>query len=339
MSNGLRVGIAGYGLAGRYFHAPLLKGVGFEVVGALTSSPERIAHLGQDFPAAQAVATIEELLALKLDLLVVASANIVHAAQAIAGLHAGVPVVVDKPMGLNVVQTQEITDVSKATGTPVTTYFNRRWDSESLTIKRVLAEGLLGEIFRLDSRFERFRPDGNPHSWREFMSFEEGGGKLLDLQPHLISIALDWFGPAELKYASVRSIRNMADDDSVLVLKHESGVDSYLSASEVIGANGPRIRLSGSKGSLLIHDLDPQEALLRSGKYPHGGTWAEKTATRAFLHQGDVITEIAAEPGNYAIFYSLVADAIKGEGDWPVSPADALAVARIIDEAKRISIR
>jgi predicted dehydrogenase len=248
-------------------------------------------------------------------------------------------VVVDKPMALNVVQTQEIIDVSKATGVPVTTYFNRRWDSEALTIKRVLAEGLLGEIFRLDSRFERFRPDGNPHSWREFMSFEEGGGKLLDLQPHLISIALDWFGPAELKYASVRSIRNMADDDSVLVLKHESGVDSYLSASEVIGANGPRIRLSGSKGSLLIHDLDPQEALLRSGKYPHGGTWAENTSTKAFLHQGDVITEIAAEPGNYAIFYSLVAHAIKGEGDWPVSPADALAVARIIDEAKRISIR
>jgi predicted dehydrogenase len=339
MSNGLRVGIAGYGLAGRYFHAPLLKGVGFEVVGALTSNVERIAHLRHDFPDAKPVSTIDELLALKLDLLVVASANIVHAEQAIAGLRAGVPVVVDKPMGLNLAQTEDIIKVSKETGVPVTTYFNRRWDSESLTIKRVLSEGLLGEIFRLDSRFERFRPEGNPHSWREFMTFEEGGGKLLDLQPHLISIALDWFGPAELKYASVRSIRNMADDDSVLVLRHESGVDSYLSASEVIGANGPRIRLSGSKGSLLIHDLDPQEALLRSGKYPKGGTWSEQTSTRSFLHQGDQVTEIPSEPGNYAIFYSLVADAINGKGDWPVSTSEALAVARIIEEAKRASIR
>ena len=339
MSNGLRVGIAGYGLAGRYFHAPLLKGVGFEVVGALTSNAERIDHLRHDFPDAEPVSTVEELLALKIDLLVVASANIVHSEQAIAGLRAGVPVVVDKPMGLNLAQTEDIIKVSKETGVPVTTYFNRRWDSESLTIKRVLSEGLLGEIFRLDSRFERFRPEGNPHSWREFMTFEEGGGKLLDLQPHLISLALDWFGPAELKYASVRSIREMADDDSVLVLKHESGVDSYLSASEVIGANGPRIRLSGSKGSLLIHDLDPQEALLRSGKYPHDGSWAENTSTKAFLHQGDVVTEISAEPGNYSIFYLLVADAINGKGNWPVSPSDALAVARIIEEAKRTSIR
>ena len=339
MSNGLRVGIAGYGLAGRYFHAPLLKGVGFEVVGALTSNTERITHLHHDFPDAKSVSTIDELLALKIDLLVVASANLVHAEQAIAGLRAGVPVVVDKPMGLNLAQTEEIIQVSQETGVPVTTYFNRRWDSESLTIKRVLSEGLLGEIFRLDSRFERFRPEGNPHSWREFMTFDEGGGKLLDLQPHLISLALDWFGPAQLKYASVRSIRNMADDDSVLILKHESGVDSYLSASEVIGAHGPRIRLSGSKGSLLIHDLDPQEALLRAGQHPEGGIWSEETATRSFLHQGDVITEIPSEPGNYAIFYSIVADAIKGKGDWPVSTSEALAVARIIEEAKRASIR
>ena len=166
MSNGLRVGIAGYGLAGRYFHAPLLKGVGFEVVGALTSNTERITHLHHDFPDAKSVSTIDELLALKIDLLVVASANLVHAEQAIAGLRAGVPVVVDKPMGLNLAQTEEIIQVSQETGVPVTTYFNRRWDSESLTIKRVLSEGLLGEIFRLDSRFERFRPEGNPHSWR-----------------------------------------------------------------------------------------------------------------------------------------------------------------------------
>jgi len=339
MGNGLRVGISGYGLAGRYFHAPLLKGVGFEVVGALTSNPDRIAHLREDFPDAQAVSTIEELLALKLDLLVVASANIVHAEQAIAGLRAGVPVVVDKPMGLNFAQTQEIVNVSKETGVPVTTYFNRKWDSESLTIKKVLASGVLGDIFRLDSRFERFRPESNPHSWREFMSYDEGGGKLLDLQPHLVSIALDWFGPADLKYASVRSIRKMADDDSLLVLQHASGVDSYLSASEVMGSTGPRIRLSGTKGSLIIHELDPQEAMLRSGQIPTGGKWPTSTSSKAFLHQGDLVTEIPGEDGNYAIFYSLVADAIKGSGSWPVSTDEALSVARIIEEAEKISAR
>jgi predicted dehydrogenase len=71
-------------------------------------------------------------------------------------------------------------------------------DSDALTIKKVLASGVLGEIHRMDSRFERFRPEVNTQSWRENMSAHDGGGQLLDLQPHLISTALDWFGNATI---------------------------------------------------------------------------------------------------------------------------------------------
>ena len=123
-----RVGIAGYGLAGRYFHAPLLRGAGFEVAAILTNNAVRISNAKADFPQAKIVQSIEELLSSKLDLLVVASTNDAHANQAIAGLKAGVPVVVDKPMGRTLKETQEIIDVSKQTGVPVTTYFNRKWD-------------------------------------------------------------------------------------------------------------------------------------------------------------------------------------------------------------------
>lgn len=334
-----RVGITGYGLAGRYFHAPLLKGAGFDVVGAVTSHPERISHLKEDFPNAVAVKTVEELIALKIDLLVVATANIVHAKEAIAGLRAGVPVVVDKPMALNLEQTEEIIRVAEETGVPVTTYFSRRWDSDALTVKRVIKEGLLGDIIRMDSRFERFRPEANPHSWRETTPEAEGGGLVLDLQPHLVSLALDWFGPAELKFSSVRAIRGGADDDSVLVLKHENGVDSYLSASAVQGSPGPRLRISGTKGSLIVFDLDPQEDLLRSGKYPKDGSWDVPTATPAFFFTGSEFTEIVGENGNYCEFYLAVKSALGGKSAWPVPVEDSLAVARILDEARRISIR
>lgn len=334
-----RVGITGYGLAGRYFHAPLLKGAGFDVVGAVTSHPGRISHLKEDFPNAVAVKTVEELIALKIDLLVVATANIVHAKEAIAGLRAGVPVVVDKPMALNLEQTENIIRVAEETGVPVTTYFSRRWDSDALTVKRVIREGLLGDIIRMDSRFERFRPEANPHSWRETTPEAEGGGLVLDLQPHLVSLALDWFGPAELKFSSVRAIRGGADDDSVLVLKHENGIDSYLSASAVQGSPGPRLRISGTKGSLVVFDLDPQEDLLRSGKYPKDGSWDVPTATPAFFFTGSEFTEIVGENGNYCEFYLAVKSALGGKSAWPVPVEDSLAVARILDEARRISIR
>ncbi len=335
----LRVGISGFGLAGRYFHAPLLVSTGFELVGAVTKNEERIAHLREDYPGAKAVSTIDDLLELGLDLLVVASANTAHASDAIAGVRAGVPVVVDKPMGRTLAETQEIVDISTVTGVPVTTYFNRLWDSDALTIKKILADGVIGKAFRLESRFERFRPEPNPTAWRERSSSLDGGGNLLDLQPHLISTALDWFGPAELTYASVRSIRGYADDDVVLTLKHESGVDSYLAASAIIGAPGPRIRLSGDEGSLIINDLDPQESFLRAGKRPVDGRWSEDTRSGAKIYRGDEIIECESVPGNYALFYHHVREAILGKGDWPVSTSSAIAVATIIDQARALTIR
>lgn len=330
----MRVGIAGYGLAGRYFHAPLLKGCGYEVAAIQTSNAERVAHAALDFPNADVFATTEELVAHKLDLVVVASANIAHAHHALLAIKAGIPVVVDKPMGRTLAETKSIIDAGLSTNVPVSTFFNRRWDSDALTIKRVIASGELGEIHRMDSRFERFRPELNPTSWRENMSIADGGGQLLDLQPHLISTAIDWFGAATLVTASVRALRGGADDDSLLMLKHLNGVISYLSASAVVGAPGPRIRILGTKGALVINDLDPQEELLRNGMYPRGGTWSVPTASRAFIHRGNDVEEIAGENGNYALFYSAVAGAIAGSNPWPIDNKDALLVAQIIDQAR-----
>jgi len=335
----LRVGIAGYGLAGRYFHAPLLKGCGFDVAAIQTGNPERSEHARADFPHTKIVTTIEDLVAQKLDLVVVASANLVHAKHALAAIKAGIPVVVDKPMGRTLAETQEIVNAGEVAGVGVSTFFNRRWDSDALTIKKVLASGVLGQVHRIDSRFERFRPELNATSWRENMSAADGGGQLLDLQPHLISTAIDWFGQAELVTASVRSLRGGADDDSVLVLQHEGGVMSYLSASAVVGAPGPRIRILGTKGALVINDLDPQEALLRAGKFPENGTWSYPTTSQAFLHRGDLVEEIESIPGNYGHFYKAVELAITTGAPWPIPNSDALLVAALIDKAREIGTR
>lgn len=335
----LRVGIAGYGLAGRFFHAPLLKGCGFEIVAIQTSNSERARQAVADFPRTKVVATIEELVLEKLDLVVVASANLVHAQHAKAAINAGIPVVVDKPMGRTLAETQEIIKAGETAGVSVVTFFNRRWDSDALTIKKVLASGLLGKIHRIDSRFERFRPELNTGSWRENMSAADGGGQLLDLQPHLISTAIDWFGKAHLLSATVRSLRGGADDDSVVVLEHETGVVSYLSASAVVGAPGPRIRILGVHGALVINELDPQEGLLRAGKFPENGSWNLPTSSRAFIHRGDLVEEIESVPGNYGHFYKEVALAITTDAPWPVSNAEALLVAQLIDQARELGTR
>ena len=333
----LKVGIAGYGLAGRSFHAPFLSATNFEVSAVLTTNDVRKRHAKEDYPSVKIVSTIEELCEQDLDLVVIASGNEVHLSQALAAIKAGIPTVVDKPMGINVAQTREILEAAQFAGVAVTTYFNRKWDSDILTLKRVIRDGHIGRAIRMDSRFERFRPQLNPQSWRENKSPQDGGGLLLDLMPHLISTAFECFGPAKLKSATIRSIRGGADDDCLLVLGHDSGVESILSASAVVGSPGPRLRVIGSEGAFVVNELDPQEALLRAGKSPKDGKWQEDTSSLAHIHRGENIEEFKCNPGNYATFYSLVHEAIVSKSAMPISSEEILAVAQIIDHAREIN--
>ena len=335
----LRVGLAGYGLAGRSFHAPMLSATNFEVAAILTNNDVRKRHAKEDYPQAKIVNSIQELCDHGVDLVVIASGNQVHASQAFASIKAGIPVVVDKPMGRDLNETKEILEAANSANVAITTYFNRKWDSDTLTLKRVIRDGHIGNVLRMDSRFERFRPTLNPQSWRENISAAEGGGILLDLQPHLISTAIDCFGPAQLKSARVRSVRGGADDDALLVLAHESGVESILSASAVVGAPGPRMRVIGSEGALVIEELDPQEDLLRSGVLPQDGKWNQPTASAAFIHRGEKVEKFEADHGNYCVFYSLVHDAITNKTPMPISAKEILEVAHIIDQAREMSVR
>ena len=336
-----RVGIVGFGLGGRVFHAPLLVGAGFDVVAILTTSPERIALARESFPSAAVVSTMDELLAQGLDLVVISSANQVHAEQALASIEAKIPTVIDKPVGRDLPETKAIFAAAERNGVKVSAFFNRRWDSESLTVKRVIRERSLGPIHRFESRFERYKPEITSYGWRDANDRESGGGWLLDIQTHLVAGALDLFGPAEVAFAAMRNIRGASDDDVIIVLHHLMGVDSYLTASAVSGFTGPRVRLSARGGTLVINDLDPQEELLKSGAIPSGGHWSVPTSSRAQLFQGDNGSgeEVPAENGNYAEFYLQVRRAIENDEAMPVPAKDAIEVARLIDIAREISLR
>ena len=256
-----------------------------------------------------------------------ASVNTAHEQNTKAAIDAGVPVVVDKPMATTLAGTRELFNYAESKNVPITVFFNRLWDSDTLTIKANLE--LIGKPHRFDGRFERFRPDLNAQSWREQSTYQQGGGLLLDLQSHLISTALDCFGPAKLKYAHVNSVRGASDDDVLLILEHENGIVSSLAASAISGAPGPRVRLLGDKGALVINELDPQENLLRTGKYLEGDK-----RSKVELHQGDKVEVIDAVPGDYVAFYKSVANFLNGVSELPVSKLLALQVAEIIDQAR-----
>ena len=268
-------------------------------------------------------------------LIVVATANDSHFALAERAIEAGIPVVVDKPLTPDSASARELIDLAESRGVPLTVFQNRRWDSDLLTLRKLIADGALGEVHRFESRFERWRPELTPGAWREEMTRAEGGGLLLDLGAHLVDQALLLFGPVSDVSGEVRNVRGgPADDDVFIALRHDSGVHSHIWASSVAAEPGPRMRVLGSRGAFVIDALDGQEEALKANADP-GGQWGAEPPERWGRLTGIDGESVTVEPvpGAWPAFYERVAGALGGDGQLPVDPRDSVRVLEILEQA------
>lgn len=335
----LRVGLIGFGLAGRAFHAPLIATTpGLALQDVVTADPERRAQLGREYPEARAVDSVERLLddPSALDLVVVASPNDTHRPAARAALEAGLPVVVDKPLAPTAAEARELIELAEARGVMLTVFQNRRWDSDFRTAKHLVADGMLGDVHRYESRFERWRPQVAT-GWRESADPAKAGGVLNDLGSHLVDQALHLFGPAVHVYAEVHTVRPDAavDDDAFIALTHASGVHSHLWMSAVTAQPGPRLRILGNQSAYTVQGLDPQEAALRAGERPGPG-WGEPAESEwGLLGTTEEAHRYPSLPGDYPAFYAGVVTALRDGGPAPVDPHDALAALDVLELARR----
>jgi scyllo-inositol 2-dehydrogenase (NADP+) len=334
----LRVAIVGYGLSGRCFHAPLIATTaGLELSIVVTANAERRAEAEREHPGVRVVDGYAEALAERPDLLVVAVPNAAHVEVAEAAIAAGVPLVVDKPLASTAAEAEGIVARARQAGVPLSVFQNRRWDSDQLTLRRLLAEGALGDVTRYESRFERWRPAPKVGAWREELTSEEGGGVLLDLGAHLLDQAIDLFGRPSRVYAELATRRGgPADDDAFIALHHPGGVVSHHWCSAVAAVPAPRLRVQGSVAGFVVADLDPQEAKLRAGERPGGadfGMPAEAEFPR--LVRGEGSEAVTPEPGDWRRFYELLRDSLTTGAPLPVDPGGALETLRVLDAARR----
>ncbi len=279
----MRVALLGYGLAGRCFHAPLLAAVpGFQVATVVTSDPVRAEQARREVPGADVEGRPDQVWsrAGEHDLVVVATATGSHAELATAALDAGLPVVVEKPMAPTAAEARALAEHASARGLLLVPFHNRRWDSDHLTVRRLVAGGVLGDVLRYESRFERWRPSADPSGWRHARRPADGGGILLDLGTHLVDQAMQLFGPVAAVYGEVLARRGGADDDAFLALTHAGGVRSHLWAGALAAAPGPRLRVLGSRAAYVVRDLDGQETALRAGRSPGEPGFGEEPEDR-----------------------------------------------------------
>ena len=335
----LRVAIIGYGLAGRVFHAPLIAATrGLTLTSVVTAKPERQAEVSRDHPGARTVSSADRLWERDdHDLVVIATPNDTHLPLATAAIDHGLPVVVDKPLAVTAARGEQLVRRAQRAGVLLTVFQNRRWDSDHLTLRRLLEGGHLGDVIRYESRFERWRPTPAPGSWRESLPADQGGGLLLDLGSHLVDQALTLFGPVTQVYGEVDARRALPSEDDVFIaLRHASGTISHLRASAVTGAPGPRLRVLGSEAAFVLTRLDSQEDRLRASARPDTvEDWGvEPEAHRGRLVTGEASVPVPGERGDWARFYTLLAAALRNGGPPPVDPSDAVAALRVLERAR-----
>ncbi|MFC7510969.1 Gfo/Idh/MocA family oxidoreductase [Streptomyces thermocarboxydus] len=328
------------------FHAPLIAATqGLALDTVVTSNPERQAQARAEYPDVRVAASADELWARAddLDLIVIASPNKTHVPLATAALEAGLPVVVDKPVAGTAAEARALAELAEKRGLLLSVFQNRRWDNDFLTLRGLIADGELGEVYRFESRFERWRPQLKG-GWRESGDPAEIGGLLYDLGSHVVDQALVLFGPVTSVYAEtdVRREGAQADDDTFLALTHVSGVRSHLYVSATTAQLGPRFRVLGSKAGYVKHGLDPQEAALREGARPGASDveWGTEPEELWAYRRGRVPGDrrrhpVRTLPGDYPAYYAAVARALLSDGPNPVTAPEAAAALDILEAARR----
>ncbi|MBN1085999.1 oxidoreductase [Erwinia aphidicola] len=331
MSDKIRVGLVGYGFASKTFHAPLISGTAEMELAAVSSSDAGKVHA--DWPSVQVVSDPQALFDdPTLQLIVIPTPNDTHFPLAKAALNAGKHVVVDKPFTVTLSQARELDALAKAKGLLLSVFHNRRWDSDFLTLKALLADGTLGDVRYFESHFDRFRPTVQQR-WREQKG--AGSGIWYDLGPHVIDQALQLFGSPvaiTLDAAELRPGAQTTDYFHCTLTYPQRRV--VLHASMLVAAQSARYQVHGTKGSFVKFGLDPQEDALKAGARPPQEDWGYDMRDGVLtLAEGDAMVEksLLTIPGNYPAYYAGIRDAINGVGENPVQAEEAIQVMELIE--------
>lgn len=324
----LRLGLIGYGYAGKTFHVPLIRSTPGLELAAVASRDAAKVHA--DLPHIRVHDTPAALIADdSLDVVVIATPNDTHAPLAADALRAGRHVVIDKPMALDLTEARALITLADASPGQLSVFHNRRWDSDYLAVKQAIDAGMIGEAMHFESHIDRYRPAVRDR-WRE--SAGPGAGIWYDLGPHLVDQALQLFGLPERVHAALATQRAGGLSDDWAHVRLDYGARQVIvHASMLVAGGARRFVVHGTRGSLIKTGADRQEAQLLAGLTPGAAGWGD---------DADLLTVIDAHGHEHALptvagdqrhYYAALRDAIAGKSSLPVTPIEALAVMAVID--------
>ncbi|MDW6094342.1 oxidoreductase [Vibrio rhizosphaerae] len=334
MSHPIKTAVIGYGYSAKTFHIPFLESLAeFEFCAISSRQHEAIAA---QFPRVTCYDSAEKLIEQSdAELVIITAPNDVHFSLAKMALEHGKHVVVEKPFVTRAQDGETLIRIAQEQQLTLSVYHNRRWDHDFLTVKKLIADGKLGEVKWFESHFDRYRPEARER-WRESADVE-GSGILYDLAPHLIDQALELFGMPEAITAQCRSMRQVdGATDFFNVLLDYSDFLVQLHANPYSPGENLRYKILGTQAKYIKMGLDPQEERLKAG------ITALRPAETVIIAEGSLYTEeylelIPTVQGGYEHYFVQLADSIRQGTPPPVTAEDALNAIRLIELAMESS--
>lgn len=334
----IKTALVGFGLGGRYFHAPFLatQPENYDVTTVLERTKQDSKAI---FPNARIVQSMENLLKDKtIELVIITTPNQTHFSLAKAALLAGKHVVVDKPLTAKSTEAMELMEIAKSQNQILSVYQNRRYDNDFLTVQEILQKKLLGDISEYEAQFDRYSPNEKPNAWRE--KNEPGSGTLYDLGPHLLDQALVLFGLPQMIEADVRKERPHAKVPDYFDIKLTyPNILVRLKSSMLVNKLGPRYFIRGSHGTYTKYGIDSQEHFLRQNRFPNELHWGlESPDQYGTIQIGNEFQKYKSQNGNYGSYYQNLFQSIRNHKPIREKAEHGYNTVRLIELAMKSSL-
>lgn len=309
--NKIVYGLIGFGGMGKW-HTEILENVPEIELAGIYDIKEEKRKLAEE-AGFHTYETEEAMLADEsIDVILVATPNDTHRPIALRAMEAGKNVIVEKPATLSLKELTELEDMAGKTGRFLTVHQNRRWDEDLLTVREILKDQTMGEIFRIESRVHGSR--GIPGDWRKEKA--HGGGMVLDWGVHLFDQIFRLTGERRLKtvYATLTNVTNQEIDDGfTAVLRFEGGLEVLVEVGTNNFISLPRWYVLGENGSAVVEDWDLSGKIVKAFSEEEKEivpvrTVAGLTKTMAPRREDTIrVEELPRVPGDIADFHRNVA--------------------------------
>jgi predicted dehydrogenase len=335
-------------MSAKVFHIPLiLVTPSFKLHSIVQRTPKPTDDASKDHPTTKIYNSADTMFAdPSIDIIVVTTTPDTHFSFTKAALEAGKHVLVEKPFVPTSAEAQTLVEISEKTGKLICVYQNRRWDTDFLTVQKLIKENTIGRVVEFETHFDRYKPV-RPESWKGTLGMDHAGGVIYDLGTHLIDQAYGLFGLPKTVTAVFANQRNDGEaepDSFTVLLDYGAGEPLVTAKAGVMSVESEQLRywVRGTKGSFKKFHLDVQEDQLKAGQKPGDkGFGVENDSMSGMLTvlDGDkpkssVLKNV--EPKTYASLYAGFAKAIEGGGETavPVKASEAMDVLRIIEAAR-----